>query len=92
MSLRVGAWRQIINASQYSCRQIKFGIVEMPSIPFTKGKIIPYTTQTENDYMYDLSEIESVRKSGLYEEVLVEYAMQKVKGDDNIVLFYGMDR
>lgn len=83
-SLRVSAWSRILKTSPYLCRFIQFVIRDMPSVPFSKCEIIPAIHQTEKDRAHGLADIESSLNSGVYEEVSVDYAIQKM--NDGLII------
>ena len=41
LASRADRWAAVLGASGYLTRAIKFGVRDMPSVPFTKGEILP---------------------------------------------------
>lgn len=78
-SLRLGAWRRLLKTSEYLCRFIQFGIRDMPSVPFSKGEILPAIPQTEEDKEFGLADLDDGIRMGVYEEVTRDYVTERVK-------------
>lgn len=66
---RVEAWRAL-GASEYVCRNIKFGISDPPTVPFTEGTLAPEIPQTPEDLEFGTQDLKQGCLEGIYEEVL----------------------
>ena len=65
---RVEAWRAL-GASEYVCRNIRFGIFDPPTVPFTEGTVAPEIPQTQEDLEFAAEDLSSGCQEGIYEEV-----------------------
>lgn len=74
-SRRADAWREL-GASEFVCRAIQYGIVDMPRVPFEGGWILPEVPQTEEDRVFAQGELEDGCRpgKGIYEEIAREEA------------------
>lgn len=73
---RVDEWVKI-GASAHTVRAIRFGVMEVPSIPFTaeEGKELGDVPQTREDLAFGARKLEEGLKEGSFVEVTKEYAM-----------------
>lgn len=77
-SQRAGAWKELLGTSDYLVRHIRYGIRDLPIIPFTEGRILPPIPQTEADKEFASADLSKGLREGIYEEVSSEYAMEQV--------------
>lgn len=59
MLTRSATWSRSLSTSSYLTRQIKYSILDMPSVPFTEGivlSIIPQTEENKEFARMDISE------------------------------------
>ena len=77
--MRTDAWRKILGSSKYLCRHIRYGIKDMPSVPFVKGEVLPPIPQTEADKIFAQSDLNNGLRENIYEELSYEYAMRQVE-------------
>ena len=79
-SRRVDAWRSL-GASEFECRAVEYGIVDMPRVPFERGRLIPAVPQSEEDRRFAEVELrEGCRaESGIYEEISKAEALRLVE-------------
>lgn len=85
-SRRADAWRQELGATEFECRAIKYGIVDMPCVPFERGWVLSEVPQTEEDREFARMELEEgCRKGrGIYEEVGKE-EVERIVGEGKLV-------
>lgn len=77
-SRRADAWRQL-GASEFLCRAIRFGIRDMPSVPFTDGCVLGEIPQKEADLEFGREDLRAGCAGGVYEEVFAEEAAAIVR-------------
>jgi hypothetical protein len=70
-ALQADKWRNM-GAKEYEVRAIRFGILDLPSIPFTSGLVLSAIPQTEEDLYFGRDNLRAGCASGIYEEVVVE--------------------
>jgi hypothetical protein len=70
-ALRADRWRDM-GATEYEVRAIRFGILDLPSIPFTSGVVLPAIPQTEEDLEFGREDLRAGCASGIYEDIGVE--------------------
>lgn len=78
-STRSAAWSRILSTSPYLTRQIKYGIRDMPSVPFTEGIVLPIIPQTEEDKEFARMDISEGISGRIYEELSKDYVEERVK-------------
>lgn len=49
VALKADQWGSVLGESEYLTRAIRFGVRDMPTVPFTAGRILPEIPQTEED-------------------------------------------
>jgi hypothetical protein len=54
--------------SEYLCRDVQFGILEQPSIPFSSGKVMNPIPQTPEDLAFGREDLRAECQEGIYEE------------------------
>jgi hypothetical protein len=67
-----------MGATEYEVRAIRFGILDLPSIPFTSGVVLPAIPQTEEDLEFGREDLHAGCASGIYEEIGVEEVREAV--------------
>jgi hypothetical protein len=67
-----------MGATEYEVRAIRFGILDLPSIPFTSGVVLPAIPQTEEDLEFGREDLRAGCASGIYEEIGVEEVREAV--------------
>ena len=72
-ALRADAWKAL-GASEYLTRQIRFGIRDMPTIPFKVGRKLPSIPQTEKDLSFASDKILKGVEGRVFEQVTEGYA------------------
>jgi hypothetical protein len=70
-ALRADRWRGM-GATEYEVRAIRFGILDLPSIPFTSGVVLPAVPQGEEDMEFGRKDLRAGCAAGIYEEVGAE--------------------
>ena len=65
-----------MGASEYLTRKIRYGILDLPSVPFEEGVVLGELPQSEEDRMLETDDLERGCKEGLYERVGNEEAME----------------
>jgi hypothetical protein len=71
-------------ASGYEEREIRFGILDPPSVPFIAGTILHDIPQTEEDLEFGKENLSSECMSGIYEEISRDQA-EAVVADGNMM-------
>ena len=79
-ALRADSWRSEVGASEYLTRQIRYGILYLPSVPFEEGMVLGELPQSEEDRMFGRDDLERGCKEGLYERVGYEEAVEAAQG------------
>jgi hypothetical protein len=77
-ALQADKWRDM-GATEYEVRAIRFGILDLPSIPFTSGVVLPAIPQTEEDLVFGREDLRAGCVSGIYEEVVTEEVREVVR-------------
>jgi hypothetical protein len=75
--MRADRWRDM-GATEYEVRAIRFGNLDLPSIPFTSGVVLPAIPQTEEDLVFGREDLRAGCASGIYEEIGVEEVREAV--------------
>lgn len=57
--VRAEAWRSVLGASEYLVRAVKYGILDLPVIPFTEGLIMGEIPQMGEDEAFGLRDLET---------------------------------
>lgn len=78
-ALRVDTWSRALKNSSDLYRFIKFGLWDIPSIPFNEGEISSEILQTEREGKFGLMDLKVGLRSGMYEEIWKNCAVKKVK-------------
>lgn len=68
-ALKADAWRSELGASEFLCRAIRYGIRDMPTVPFTEGRVLGEIPQSEKDKLFAREDLRSGCQSGVYEEI-----------------------
>jgi hypothetical protein len=63
-ALRADRWRDM-GAMEYKVRAIRFGIVDLPSIPFTSGVVLPVIPQSREDLEFGRCDLGAGCASGI---------------------------
>jgi hypothetical protein len=58
-----------MRATEYEVRAIRFGILDLPSIPFTSGVVLPVIPQSREYLEFGRCDLDAGCASGIYEEV-----------------------
>lgn len=77
---RADKWQSVLGASDYEVRMVRFGIRDMPTVPFTKGVVMGEIPQDERDLEFGLEELGTMVQSGMVEEVGWEEVGELVRG------------
>jgi hypothetical protein len=67
-----------MGATEYEVRAIRFGILDLPSIPFTSGVLLPVISQSREDLEFGRCDLGAGCASGIYEEVGLEEVREAV--------------
>lgn len=70
---RSAAWAQTMGASQYLCLRINYGILDLPTVPFESGELLPLFPQTEEDKEFGLADLCNGMAQGIFKEVSEEH-------------------
>jgi hypothetical protein len=70
-ALRAERWRDM-GATEYEVRAIRFGILDLPSSPFTSGLVLPVIPQNKEDLEFGKEDLRIGCDSGIYEELSAE--------------------
>jgi hypothetical protein len=65
-------------ATEYEARAIRFGILDLPSIPFTSGVVLPVIPHSREDLEFRRCDLGAGCASGIYEEVGLEEVREAV--------------
>lgn len=71
---KIDAWRSELGASEYLCRALRYGIREMPSVPFTGGTVLGEIPQSAEDISFAREDLRVGCVTGVYEELTREGA------------------
>lgn len=71
--LRSTAWQRILGTNPYLSRQIRYGILDMPSVQFTAGVVIRIIPQTEMDNEFPREDIQEGLQVQIYVEITPGY-------------------
>lgn len=66
---RVEAWRTVIAGSEYVERAVRFGIQDMPSVPFVQGRVLLVIPQSTEDKEFARGDLERGVREGIYERM-----------------------
>lgn len=77
-SLRADKWGRYLGASAFICRTIRYGVRDMPLVPFVNGEMLPPIPQTEEDKVFARAKIEEGCKEQTIREVTRDYAVSRV--------------
>lgn len=69
----------MIGASEYLLGQIRYGIMDISTVPFKEGIVLPLIPQTEKYSSFAGEKLPRRLKKKVYEEVSKDYAMEQVK-------------
>lgn len=83
-ALRAESWRSIVGSSDYEARQIRYGILDHPAVPFMDGVVLGEIPQTEDDVEFGRVDLSKACGEGVYEEIGREEAM-RVAGTGKMV-------
>jgi hypothetical protein len=90
--MRADRWR-IIGAAEDEVRSIRFVILDLPSIPFTSGVVLPEIPQTEEVLLFGREELRAGCASEIYEDIGVEEAREalsmRLMVSSAFVVWYG---
>ena len=78
-ALRTGAWKDVLGASEFLCRNIRYGIRDMPTVPFVHGRKLPPIPQTAKDLSFACDKIRQGLDEGVFEEVGYLYAVGRMR-------------
>ena len=68
-SLRADKWQSELGASEYLVRAIRYGIRDMPAVPFTDGLVLGEIPQSEEDRCFVPKDLLDRCQKGIYERV-----------------------
>lgn len=63
-----------LGASEYLTRAIRYGVMDMPTVPFTEGLILGDLPQSTEDREFARSDLERGCRESVYEEITREEA------------------
>lgn len=63
------AWRKLLVTSKYLHRIIRYGVRNLPSVPFSRGEILPKILQTRADLPFARRNLQNGLKDRFYEEI-----------------------
>ena len=87
-SLKADVWGTELRASEYVVRSIKYGIRDLPIIPFTEGLELSEIPQTDEDKIFAREDLEMGCRNGIYEEMSHREAQEKkVEGKIRYITF-----
>ena len=69
IALRTDAWKNVLGASGFLCRHMRYGICDMPTVPFKYGRRLPSIPQTEKDLSFAWDKISKDLAERVIEEV-----------------------
>jgi hypothetical protein len=75
---RVESWR-LLEASEFLCHAVQFGILEQPFIPFSSGEVMNPIPQTPEDLAFGREDLRVGCQEGIYEEVTTGEA-ERIRG------------
>lgn len=75
-ALSSDAWRSELGASEYLTRAIRYGILDLPTVPFEDGLVLGELPQTAKDKDFARRDLEHGCREGVYEEVDYSEAME----------------
>lgn len=78
-SRRAEAWKRLLGTSDYLVRQIRYGIRDLPSLPFTVGRVLPSIPQTEADRSFASADLAKGLQEGIYEGVSSGLIQEQLK-------------
>lgn len=78
-SRRADAWKRLLGTSEFLVRSIRFGIRDLPTIPFTDGQILPPIPQTEADKEFASADLSKGLREGIYEKVSWDLVQERVR-------------
>jgi hypothetical protein len=64
MQQRVESWR-LLGASEFLCRAVQFGILKLPSIPFSSGEVMNPIPQTPEDLAFGREDLRAGFQEGI---------------------------
>lgn len=73
-ALRADAWKSVLGALEFLFRQIRFGIRDIPSIPFTHGRKLLSIPQTEKDLLCASGKLSDELENKVFEELIEDYS------------------
>ena len=77
---KADVWRSELGASEYIARQVRFGILDMPSVPFEEGLIFGELPQGEEDRAFAREDLKRGCEEGVYEWVCCDEVRDLVRG------------
>ena len=82
-ALRADAWKAL-GALEYLTQQIRYGIRDMPTIPFVVGRKLPSIPQTEKDFTFASHKILKGVEGRVFELASAEHA-QRCLGEGKLI-------
>ena len=73
-ALNADCWRSELGASKYLTLAIRYGVMDMPTVPFTEGLILGDLPQSTEDREFARSDLERGCRESVYEEITREEA------------------
>jgi hypothetical protein len=77
MALRADRWRDL-GGTEYEVRAIRFGILDLPLIPFTSGVVLPAIPQSEENLL-GREDLRAGCATGIHEKVSTEEVREVVR-------------
>lgn len=78
LALKADRWSSVLGALGYLTRAIRFGVLDLPTVPFTEVLVLPEVPQTEKDRRFSRGDLRDGLERGIYEMVSPEYAQSQV--------------
>lgn len=78
-AMRMGAWKRVLGASDFLCRNIRYVIRDMPTVPFVHGLKLPSIPQAEKNLSFASDKISYGLATWVFEYVTKAYSYSQIK-------------
>ena len=79
-ALRADAWRSKLGFNEYIACQIRYGLLDMPKVPFENGTVLSEFHRTAEYCQIAREDLSRASREGVYEEVGFEEAEALARG------------
>ena len=79
-ALRADAWRSELGVNEYITCQIRYGVLDMLTVPFEDGTLLSKLPQTAEDREFSMGDLVRGCREGVYEELGVGEAVAIARG------------